>query len=130
MNLSAPSYVVLIVEDLDRSLEFYLRVLGLTLGHRTETYAQLWTGATQLALYERGSMAEMLGIALEVPAPQAPGFELGFKVESADDTLAELAEHGISPVSGPIDRPWGQRSAHVRDPDGHLIEFVQDAAPR
>jgi lactoylglutathione lyase len=129
MKLSAPDYIVLIVEDLDRSLEFYLRVLGLTLGHRTESYAQLWTGPTQLSLYERSAMQEMLGVELAAPSSGAPSFELGFKVEDVDDALAELAERGVETVAGPTNRAWGQRSGHIRDPDGHLIEIVQDRAP-
>jgi len=26
----------------------------------------------------------------------------------------------------PTTRLWGQRTAYIRDPDGHLIELVQD----
>jgi catechol 2,3-dioxygenase-like lactoylglutathione lyase family enzyme len=54
-NLSAPDYVILIVEDLDRALRFYVNVLGLQLGHRSGDYAQLDTGATRLALYTRSA---------------------------------------------------------------------------
>jgi catechol 2,3-dioxygenase-like lactoylglutathione lyase family enzyme len=43
MELHAPDYVILIVDDLDRTLDFYTQVLGLRLGHRSGEYAQLDT---------------------------------------------------------------------------------------
>jgi len=121
-----PHYVVLIVEQLDRALDFYVEVLGLSLGHRSGPYAQLNTGTTRLALYERAAMAETLGLALRAPAQNAPGFELGFKVSDVDAAFSALLKQGAPAVIPPTDRHWGQRTAYVRDPDGYLIELAQD----
>jgi lactoylglutathione lyase len=126
LKLSFPDYVVLIVEDLDRALNFYTDVLGLQLGHRSGDYAQLKTGATRLAFYTREAMAKALGFSLKPPSDETPGFEIGFKVEAVDAAFLELVEKGASPAMPPTTRPWGQRTAYVRDPDGHLIELVQD----
>ena len=126
MELSAPDYVILIVDDLDRSLRFYKEVLGLRLKHRAEQFAQLDTGTTRMGLYTRKAMANTLGIALKKPADDAPGFEIGFKVPDADAAFAELVERGAPAVTPPKDRFWGQRIGYVRDPDGHLIELAQD----
>jgi lactoylglutathione lyase len=128
MELSAPDYVVLVVTDLDRSLEFYAGTLGLPLGHRSGQYAQFDTGRTRLALYQREAMAATLGRNLGRPDPGAPGFELGFKVRDIDAAFEELLAAGAEPVSRPVDRPWGQRTAYIHDPDGYLIELV-DAPP-
>ena len=126
MKLSVADYVILIVEDLDRALRFYVDVLGLRLGHRSGDYAQLDTGATRLGLYTRGAMAKTLGMSLKPPSHNAPGFEIGFKVPDVGEAFAELVGRGASAVMPPTDRPWGQRTAYVRDPDGHLIELAQD----
>lgn len=126
MNLAAPDYLILIVEDMDRALKFYTDVLGLRLGHRSGDYAQFDTGITRLALYTRNAMGKTLGIALQQPAPDAPGFEIGFKVNDVDAAFAELVQRGAAPVTLPTTRAWGQRTAYVRDPDGHLIELAQD----
>ncbi len=126
MKASFPDYVVLIVEDLDRSLSFYTGILGLQLGHRSGDYAQLDTGATRLAFYTRQAMAKTLGIQLKPPADEEPGFEIGFKVEDVDATFLELVQKGVKAAVQPTTRPWGQRTAYVRDPDGHLIELAQD----
>jgi len=126
MELRTPDYIVLIVEDLDRSLTFYTEVLGLQLKHRAEAFAQLETGATRLALFTRDAMSDTLNMTLKAPADDAPGFELGFKVDDVDEAFRELQENGAPEVIAPTDRPWGQRTAYVRDPDGHLIELAQD----
>lgn len=126
LKLSAPDYLILIVEDLDRALGFYVDVLGLRVGHRSGDYAQLDTGTTRLALYTRSAMAKTLGMALDPPVSNAPGFELGFKVSDVDAGFAELIARGAQPVMPPTDRFWGQRTAYLRDPDGHLIELAQD----
>ena len=126
LKLTAPDYVILIVEDLDRALGFYVDVLGLRVGHRSGDYAQLDTGTTRLALYTRSAMAKTLGMALDPPVSNAPGFELGFKVSDVDAGFAELIARGAQPVMPPTDRFWGQRTAYLRDPDGHLIELAQD----
>lgn len=125
MQLSVPDYVILIVEDLDRTLAFYTEVLGLRPGHRSGDFAQLDTGATRLGFYTRRAMTETLGIALEPPAANAPGFEIGFKVADVDAAYATLLARGATPLTPPTTRPWGQRTAYVRDPDGHLIELAQ-----
>lgn len=126
MELKLPDYIVLIVEDLDRSLAFYTEVLGMTLKHRAEAFAQLETGATRLALFTRAAMSVTLDIKLKAPADDAPGFELGFKVDDVDAAYQELLDNGAPNVIAPTTRPWGQRTAYVRDPDGHLIELAQD----
>lgn len=126
MKLNLPDYVILIVEDLDRALQFYTEVLGLRLGHRSGDYAQLDTGATRLGFYTRKAMARTLGSSLNPPAQDAPGFEIGFKVLDVDAVFQELVARGALPAVPPTTRPWGQRTAYVRDPDGHLIELAQD----
>lgn len=130
MKLSAPDYVILIVEDLDRSLRFYTEVLGLRLQHRSGDYAQFDTGTTRLGFYTRGAMAETLGTPIEPPAANTPGFEIGFLVDNVDAAYAELVQRGAGALTPPTTRPWGQRTAYLKDPDGHLIELAQQLTRR
>jgi lactoylglutathione lyase len=126
VELRVPDYVVVVVADLERALRFYVDVLGLPLGHRSGPYAQLDTGATRIALYERAAMASTLGRDLRPPDRDAPAFELGFKVDDCGTAYSELVGRGAVAVVSPTDRPWGQRTAYVADPDGHLVELAQD----
>jgi lactoylglutathione lyase len=112
------------VDEVDAALAFYTEVLGLTLGHRSGAYAQLDTGTCRLALYDRAAMAETLGM----DSGDVPAFEIGFKVDDVDAAFAEFVARGARPAVVPTDRPWGQRTAYVRDPDGHLVELAEDRA--
>ena len=126
MELHAPDYIILLIDDLERSLTFYTQVLGLRLGHRSGEYAQLDTGPTRLGLYTRRAMAQVVGVPLHPPALDAPGCELGFKVPDVDAAFAALTACGAMATTPPTTRLWGQRTAYIRDPDGHLIELVQE----
>ena len=125
MQLEVADYIILIVDDLDRALDFYTQVLGLKLGHRSRDYAQLDTGVTRIGFNTRPAMEAVVGFALEPAQQTAPGFELGFKVVDVDAAYAEILAGGATPVTPPTTRPWGQRTAYVRDPDGYLIELAQ-----
>jgi catechol 2,3-dioxygenase-like lactoylglutathione lyase family enzyme len=116
---------VLIVADLDRAIAFYVDRLGLELNHRAGAYAQLRTGTTRLAFYERAAMETTLGVPLRAPDVEAPAFELAFFVANVDNAWAELVISGVEGVTPPADRAWGQRTAYVRDPDGNLVELVE-----
>lgn len=124
MELRAADYLVLIVSDVERSLHFYTGTLGLALGHRSGDYAQLDTGTTRIALYRRRAMAALLEREIGPPDPASPAFEIGFKVDDVDAAYAEFVAAGAAAVTPPRDRPWGQRTAYVADPDGYLIELV------
>lgn len=131
MRLERLDYAVLVVADVDRSVAFYTELLGLRLAHRSGPYAQLDTGTCRLSLYQRDAMAQTLGRdRLEPPAPDAVAFEIGFKVDDVDAAYDELTAAGAEPAVPPATRPWGQRTAYLADPDGHLVELAQDLATR
>lgn len=127
LQLKSLDYVVLIVRDLDASLNFYHHILGLPLRHRAASYAQLDSGATRLGLFTRDAMAATLGRAVSTGST-SEAFELGFFVDDCDAAYAELALAGITGVSPPVNREWGQRTAYIGDPDGNLVELVQERA--
>lgn len=126
MQLETLDYVVIVVEDLGASLDFYVGKLGLALRHRAARYAQLESGTTRLGLYTRDALSETIGRPLAKTPADASGFELGFKVNDCDAAFAELVAAGVEPVTPPTTRVWGQRTAYLTDPDGHLIELAED----
>ncbi len=56
-------------------------------------------------------------------------FQFTIPVDDVDAACAELATRGVGLLNGPMDRPWGIRTASFTDPDGHIWEFAQ-ALPR
>ncbi len=131
MDLKAADYVVVIISDLEKSLHFYTKILGLPLHHVAPNgkFAELDTGVTHVALYTREAMSDTLGHEIQAPDKAHPGFELGFKVEDVDAAYAEAVAAGAQEAVVPTTKFWGQRTAYVYDPDGHLIEFAQDLPP-
>ena len=49
--------------------------------------------------------------------------QLTLNVEDVDATADRLRSLGIELLNGPMDRPWGPRTASVQDPDGYKLEF-------
>jgi catechol 2,3-dioxygenase-like lactoylglutathione lyase family enzyme len=48
------------------------------------------------------------------------------KVGDVDATCAELTEHGVGLLNGPVDRPWARRTAAFADPAGNVWEIAQE----
>jgi uncharacterized glyoxalase superfamily protein PhnB len=46
-------------------------------------------------------------------------------VDDVDAMCAELAERGVKLLNGPMDRPWGVRTASFMDPAGHIWEIAR-----
>lgn len=116
-------YVIRYVEDLDRGVAFYRDALGLEHRFTDNGYAEFAAGPTKLALMERARAAEMLGR----PVPSGGwGGEILFLVENADAEAERLRAAGVEIVAGPEDRPWGHRTLHVADPEGHLVELAEE----
>jgi lactoylglutathione lyase len=117
-------YLVLVVSDLARSERFWREVIGAHHDHTSGPYAQFRLGDVRLGLFAAEAMSETLGRPVAVPDSGLAGFEIGFLVDDVDEAFATLVEAGAEPVTAPADRPWGQRTAYVSDPDGYLIELV------
>ncbi|WP_432136431.1 MULTISPECIES: VOC family protein [unclassified Streptomyces] len=50
---------------------------------------------------------------------------LSICVDDVDETLARVTALGGSVSGGPNDMPWGQRVAHIQDPDGNPVNLTQ-----
>lgn len=119
------THVRLLVDDVPRALSFYRDVLGLEVTLETEGgfYYELQAGDVILALFRRDLMRQMLGMGLP-EASQSDPAALTFAVEDVDATARTLEERGAELVAQPKDYEVAfLRVAHLRDPDGNLIEI-------
>jgi lactoylglutathione lyase len=118
-------YVVLFVEDLERTLAFYVGKVGLPVRFRAEGYVELAVEGSRLALLARSRVSELAGDAhAGRPAAGTHEGSVTLLVEDVDRVHRELAGRGVTFLGAPTDRPWGQRTAYFHDPDGHLIEIA------
>lgn len=120
------SGVRLLVRDFSAAVHFWQESMGLSLQFRDDTlgYAYFETEKIGLELYTQDGFASALGEVTPVPLPQGRQVVLNVRVEDVDTAYKKLLEQGATPVSTPRDRPaWMARTAHVADPDGHVIEL-------
>jgi lactoylglutathione lyase len=117
----AIDYVILFVRDLDASIGFYREVLGLPFSDRMETYAEFRLANLKLGLLDRRVLPDLLG----GDPGEGAGSEIVFLVEDVDAEAERLRGSGARILSGPQDRPWGHRTLHLADPDGHVVELAQ-----
>lgn len=121
-------YVILYVENLDASVAFYREVVGLELKRSENGYAEFATAGTKFGLFERARLPDLIGRA--APASPEPAAETLFIVPDVDAEAERVRALGARILSGPTDRPWGHRTLHVADPDGHVVEFAQEIPRR
>ena len=115
-------YVILFVQDLERSLAFYRDVIGVPFRLEGDGYLEFATQGARFGLYDRNRLEELTG---QGPgAPEHPGGEVVFLVEDVDAEAARLRAAGAAVLAGPVDRPWGHRTLHVEDPDGFVVELA------
>ncbi|AXL93502.1 extradiol dioxygenase [Streptomyces sp. CB09001] len=60
----------------------------------------------------------------------APRILLSIAVDDVHETLARVEALGGTVRSGPNDMPWGQRVAHIQDPDGNAVNLTQPIPAR
>jgi lactoylglutathione lyase len=117
-------YTMIVVSDMDRSVEFYRDKLGIPLKFQSPDWTEFATGATTLALHGGGVAAQ--GPPPGDPSKQAGACSIGFNVEDVEKTYAELQEKGIRFVMPPTQREGeGIKLAVAIDPDGLSISFAQ-----
>jgi len=50
--------------------------------------------------------------------------QITIEVDDVDATCTELEDKGVVLLNGPMNRPWGIRTASFCDPDGHIWEIA------
>jgi catechol 2,3-dioxygenase len=112
--------VALSVRDLERSLDYYQRTIGLAVLERDGDHAVLGVPGRpllELAARPQGERdrraADLFHFALLVPSRAALGRQLGHFVAS-DTRLTGASDHLVS------------EALYLRDPDGHGIEIYRD----
>ena len=116
--------VTLFVDDLAASKEFYQRVFALPVVFEDEDSAVFAFGSTLVNLLAAPAARELIEPAVVAPREGGSRLQLTIDVEDVDAMCAELAKRGVVLLNGPIDRPWGVRTASFVDPGGHIWEIA------
>lgn len=116
--------ITLFVEDLDDAKRFYQDVFAQPVVFEDENSAAFKFGNLIVNLLSDTEAPELIGPAIVADAAAGARFQLTITVDDVDAVCAELARRGLALVNGPLDRPWGIRTACFRDPAGHVWEVA------
>ncbi len=117
--------ITLFVEDLDETKRFYQEVFGLPVHFEDDASAVFKFGDTLINLLRATAAVELIAPA-GVASPEAGSrLQLTIEVDDVDAMCADLARRGVKLLNGPMDRPWGIRTASFRDPGGHIWEIAK-----
>lgn len=114
--------ITLFAEDLPTTKQFYLEVFQLPVVFADENSAVFKFGETLINLLDVSAAPELIQPA-RVGDRDGQRFVFTLEVDDVDAKCRELEERGVELLNGPIDRPWGPRTASFRDPAGHIWEI-------
>jgi catechol 2,3-dioxygenase-like lactoylglutathione lyase family enzyme len=120
-------YTMVYVPDVAAALTFYEHAFNLKrlYIHESMQYGELATGSTKLAFVSE-TLAESNGvdfISNHADTNKAPGFEIAFIADNVSEAYQQALSAGATDVKEPIEKPWGQTVAYVRDLNGIIIEI-------
>jgi len=120
---SGINHITIRVNEIDRSEEFYGRILGFELIRKM---------GQSMAVYKIGNEDTLVIVEAETSYdPNSRDFRVdhfGFYLDSeeeVDEMAAYLRDHEVTILSGPANRKKG-RFVFASDPEGKLIEFFYE----
>ena len=119
-------FITLFTEDLERSKAFYQYVFGLRLIFEDENSAVFRLANTGINVLRAEAAGDLVrpGAVAGRNAGARLVFTIG--VDDVDAVCAEFATQGVELLNGPLNRPWGVRTASFSDPGGHIWEVAQE----
>ncbi|MET9821581.1 MULTISPECIES: VOC family protein [unclassified Streptomyces] len=119
------SAITLFTEDLDATKRFFREVFGLPVAFENDNSAVFEFGNTIINLLKTTAAPELIAPARVAEADSGSRLQLTLPVDDVDAMCKELADRGVTLLNGPVDRPWGIRTASFRDPGGHIWEIAK-----
>jgi catechol 2,3-dioxygenase-like lactoylglutathione lyase family enzyme len=119
------STITLFAEDLAATKAFYQEAFGLPVYFEDADSAVFNFGNMLVNLLTSSAVPELIEPASMASPDSGARFQLTVDVDDVDAVCAELAKRGVELLNGPIDRPWGVRTAAFRDPAGHIWEIAK-----
>jgi catechol 2,3-dioxygenase-like lactoylglutathione lyase family enzyme len=117
--------ITLFVEDLAAARQFYQRVFELPLVFEDDDSAVFKFGSTLINLLKITAAGELIEPATVASSQAGARHVFTIEVEDVDAMCAQLTSRGVKLLNGPMDRPWGVRTASFMDPGGHIWEIAK-----
>ncbi|MES2057069.1 MAG: VOC family protein [Pseudomonadota bacterium] len=127
-SLSAIEVVTLFVDDFPAARDFYRQVFAAESIYADDVSEVLKFGGLLVNLLQATEAPDLVVPHAVAPMESGVRMLLTIRVDNTDAVCAALARHGVALLNGPIDRPWGRRTAAFADPAGHVWEIAQEIA--
>jgi predicted enzyme related to lactoylglutathione lyase len=111
---------MIVTPKLDRLVGFYTDLFDAKEISRVPEEGPTFFVCLQIGESELGLVSDS---AADLSAPQR--MLLSVEVEDVDQLLPRVTQLGGRVQGLPNDMPWGQRVAHVQDPDGNTVNLTQ-----
>lgn len=127
MSIAGLDHLVLTVVDLEQSIDFYVRAIGLEHIVFGQGRHALLCGKQKINLHPADQPIEP-----HANAPTPGSADLCILITGhLQETLERLSQAHVPVELGPVDRTGAQgpiRSVYVRDPDNNLIELAEQVS--
>jgi catechol 2,3-dioxygenase-like lactoylglutathione lyase family enzyme len=123
--LESVGAITLFVEDVPVAKSFYERVFGRAAAFEDDSSAAFRFDNTLVNLVDTRAAGDVIAPAAVASPSAGARFLLTIWVDDVNAACAELADQGVGLLNGPVDRPWGLRTASFTDPAGHIWELAQ-----
>jgi lactoylglutathione lyase len=117
--------ITLFVEDLESTRQFYRAVFDLPVEFEDANSAVFKFGNTLINLLKTTAAEVLIEPATVASRAAGSRFVFTLHVDDVDAICAKLTARGVELLNGPIDRPWGIRTASFKDPGGHIWEIAK-----
>jgi catechol 2,3-dioxygenase-like lactoylglutathione lyase family enzyme len=124
LNLNTVEVITLFTDDLEASTSFYRRVFELEVVYEDENSAVFQFENLTINLLKSPAAHELIAPATVAGAASGARFQFTIGVSDVDAACEELGRRGVTLLNGPMDRPWGIRTASFVDPGGHIWEVA------
>jgi lactoylglutathione lyase len=118
--------ITLFVEDLAVARKFYENIFSVSLICEDSSSAVVRMGNIMLNLLKISESSTLIEPAKVGDRSSGSRLMFTIRVKNVDSVCDLLKQHGVKLLNGPIDRPWGRRTATFSDPDGNAWEIAQE----
>jgi catechol 2,3-dioxygenase-like lactoylglutathione lyase family enzyme len=129
LQIDRIDHIVITAFDVERTLDFYSKVMGMEPITFAGGRRGLAFGKQKINLHQSGREFEPKAL-----KPMPGSMDLCFITETPlAEVISHLKAHGVAIAQGPVEKTGAQgpmMSVYFRDPDGNLIEVSNYGEPR
>ena len=118
MNIKKVGNVILAVNDIDKSLQFYHEIIGLPIKNQRRSWVDLGTSGALVSLHPASLTEQHIGGSID------NGITIGFLVGDVKSAVEELRSKGVTIYRDIVEKDAG-KNAVVLDPDDYLISLFE-----